>query len=195
MCDLRKNRGKHQNIFLIETIDTINQTNLIKQYVVMGSTGNVYTVTIENTPKCTCPDYATRKKRCKHIYFILIKVMKVDDEDQKKYTDKELVEMFNNIPSITNQLIVDDKIKQTYKLNSQSAHQSVTMKTTDDLCPICLDDLNNNEELDYCKYSCGKPIHKICFDMWAKKKNSLCVFCRASWKGKVDGQYVNLLNN
>ena len=69
------------------------------------------------------------------------------------------------------------------------------MKDTADLCPICLDDLENGTELDYCKYSCGKPIHTICFKMWAKKKSKTCVFCRENWEGvkKQDAGYINLL--
>ena len=51
----------------------------------------------------------------------------------------------------------------------------------DDVCPICLDPLENGKELDYCKYSCGQTIHKKCFSMWEKSKGGICVFCRGKW--------------
>src|SRR5205085_4454379 len=114
-------------------------------------------VTIKNIPECTCPDYVTRHQRCKHIYFILIKVMKCYDVDQDIFTMAELDEMFLNIPKITNNLVIDDKIKNTYEklkhkktLNEQN-DDNITLKDTDDLCPICLDELEHGDELDYYK--------------------------------------------
>jgi len=68
----------------------------------------------------------------------------------------------------------------------------------DDICPICLDKINNGKELDYCKYSCGLTLHKKCFEMWEKRNKGICVFCRANWypdKKKKNYLYVNLINN
>src|SRR5580700_10634340 len=105
MSDSRKQRGVTQNIFLIETI--IGTEQYERKYIVMGSTGNIYNVIIKNEPECTCPDYTTRYKRCKHIYFVLMRIMKINNVDEEEYTNDELVEMFKNIPQITNQLIID----------------------------------------------------------------------------------------
>ena len=199
MTDFRKQRAATQNIFLIETI--IDEKSTERKYVVMGSTGNIYDVIIKNTPQCTCPDFKTRNKRCKHIYFILIRVMKTDKEDQLFYNDAELSEMFSKIPSITNNLIVDEstknfyhKLKKENKLDNNENEKHINMKSTDDLCPICLDDLEDGNELEYCKYSCGKPIHSLCFSMWCKRNNKKCIYCRKDWEGTNDTKYVNLIN-
>jgi len=186
----RKNRGIKQNLFLIETKD-IDQKS--KQYTVMGSTGNVYNVTIKNSPKCSCPDNKYRYRRCKHIYFILIKVMKVkkEEEDKRRFNDNDLEEMFKRIPEITNSLMVDGDIYNKYQNMNQ---QKITKKSLDDICPICLDDLENGEELDYCKYSCGKSVHSQCFGMWIKARNKkTCVFCRQIWEKNIN-DYINLIN-
>src|SRR3989337_1997485 len=108
----RKQRAKTQNLFLIETKDIENS----KEYTVMGSTGNVYKVIISNKPTCTCPDYKLRKRRCKHIYFILIRVMKVkeDEEETSVFSSEALELMFKNIPKITENLIVNKNIKDKY---------------------------------------------------------------------------------
>ena len=197
MSFARKQRGATQNIFLIETI--IDETESERKYVVMGSTGNVYNVIIKNSPECSCPDYMTRMKRCKHIYFVLIRVMRSTNEDQPQYSNDDLQVMFNNIPQVMNNLIVDDLIKNTYEKLKQSNKlgkkeiTTVSQKDTSDLCPVCLDDLDNGDELDYCKFSCGKPIHKICYGMWTKKHPVNCIFCKKSWLNKEnDQQYVNL---
>ena len=70
----RKYRGKTQRIFLIECSD-INEYS--RSYIVCGTTKNVYKVTIKNTPVCSCPDHQMRRRRCKHIYFVLCRIMNV----------------------------------------------------------------------------------------------------------------------
>jgi len=104
--------------------------------------------------------------------------------------------MFKNIPKITENLIVNKNIKDKYnKYQSKDKKDTnVSQKSLDDLCPICLDDLENGEEIDFCKNSCGKSIHKICFSMWCKTKKAECVFCRQPWeKTKVEEDYINLI--
>lgn len=196
----RKERGKIQKLYLIEKLPSKSIHE--KNYIIMGSTGNIYQVDIKDTPKCTCPDYQIRFNRCKHIYFVLIRIMRVKKEliDKEKYDEYELKEMFQNIPNIIENIFVNHNIKKIYdnKYKNQilNDNHEVKQKSTNDLCPICLDDLENGEELDYCKYSCGKPIHKGCFAMWIKKKSNECVYCRHSWTNlSTDKQmYINLLN-
>lgn len=199
MNNIRKERGKTQNIFLIETIINEKDTDKIREYVVMGSTGNVYHVKIKNVPECTCPDYKTRNIRCKHIYFVLIKVMNNVDNEKPSYSDEEIKNMFDTIPYITNNLIVDNKVNETYeqlKHNIKTIDCSEVSKKphSDDLCPICLDDLDNGDELDFCKYSCGKQIHKVCYEMWCTKRKAECIFCKKGWTfSEKEEKYINLL--
>lgn len=39
-------------------------------FAVLGSTGNVYTVTITTQPSCSCPDFQKRGDPCKHLLFV-----------------------------------------------------------------------------------------------------------------------------
>src|SRR5439155_21178554 len=120
-------------------------------------------------------------------------------DDQDFYSDSELGQMFKNMPEITNNLIIDGEKKNEYekfKKNDTEIKKNDTeikKKNTDDLCPICLDDLENNTELDYCKFSCGKSIHKLCYSMWTKNKESICIFCKSNWYNKkIELKYLNL---
>ena len=199
------------NLYLVESIPQNSNEEKKRIYLIMGSTGNVYSVVITNKPTCTCPDFRQRKKRCKHIYFVLIRIMKVENPIIKKFTNDNLDEMFNNIPLITNNLIVDkskrdkfheitNNIKSNDNNEKNKKNEKVIQKLNDeDICPICLDNLNNGKELDYCKYSCGLTLHKKCFQMWEKRNKGICVFCRADWyknkKKNKSNSYVNLLNN
>lgn len=179
----RKQRAVTQRIFLIETIE--EKDDFLREYIIMGSTGNVYNVNITNKPTCTCPDYTSRINRCKHIYFVLVRIMRVVEPDKNIYTNNDLLKMFNNIPEITNVLCVNSKAKNKYDC---SKNKIVTIKN-DDLCPICLDDIQNGEEYDYCKFQCGKCVHKLCFLMWHKKNPAVCLVCKSPWDSQ---KYVNL---
>lgn len=183
--DIRKERGKTQQLYLIERKNDLT-------YIIMGSTGNVYEVEIQKVPTCSCPDYKQRKRRCKHIYFVLLRIMKVKNEDQKEYSDSDLIQMIKNIPEITKNLILNKKVAEEYKkLDSKTG--LVEKKTDDDMCPICLDDLDNGQTVDYCKYSCGKPVHEECFSMWSKKSpTSKCLFCTQPWIKQDVNTYVNV---
>ncbi len=200
------------NLYLVESIPPNLNEEKKRVYLIMGSTGNVYSVVITNKPTCTCPDFRQRKKRCKHIYFVLIRIMKVENPIIKKFTNDNLDEMFNNIPLITNNLIVDKskrdkfheitnniKSNNSKEINSKTDNKVKQRLNDNDICPICLDNINNGKELDYCKYSCGLTLHKKCFQMWEKRNKGICVFCRANWyknkKKNKPNLYVNLLNN
>ncbi|KIM77496.1 hypothetical protein PILCRDRAFT_76604 [Piloderma croceum F 1598] len=66
----RVDRVMSQRFFMIDR--TRIGEELREEFKVLGSTGNVYTVTIDRTPTCNCPD-ATKGNHCKHILFIFLK--------------------------------------------------------------------------------------------------------------------------
>lgn len=78
--ETRKDRALTQNLALISIEGEI--------YNVRGSTGNVYQIVIKNGPVCSCPDYTKRQIRCKHIYFVLITVLKVENTELDSYDQK-----------------------------------------------------------------------------------------------------------
>lgn len=188
--DARKYRGISQKLYLIESID--HEDYIKKEFVIMGSTGNVYTVTIDEKPTCTCPDHKSRHNRCKHIYFVLIKIMGVTEIDKSSYSKKDLFDMFKNIPPVTDLLKVSADLKNKYNqlLDTTSADKS---KDIDDFCPICLDELNNGEELLTCKSHCGRHVHKDCFSMYNKNgKRSKCIYCKNNMFSN-ESEYISLI--
>ena len=174
MSDRRIERCYTDNIYLIESIPPDEDNPYEREYLIMGNSGNTYTVTISNDPSCICPDYRTRGNRCKHIYFVLIRIMNTYNYTEEIYSDDELEEMFSNIPQVAKNLMYQEEKPHEQKEVKQKFQK-------DDVCPICLDPLENGKELDYCKYSCGQTIHKKCFSMWEKSKGGICVFCRGKW--------------
>lgn len=194
--DVRKTRGMHQRIFLILTHE-YDDTEHERKYEVMGTTGNVYTVCIVNVPTCTCPDYMTRNKRCKHIYFVLTRIMKVKvaQEDIEEYSDDDLEDMFSHIPQVTENLRVDAVKLAKFKSLKKNDNGEVDMRKIDEehLCPICLGEVYGcNEKVIYCRYSCGNPLHEQCFQMYNSKQTECkCIFCQKPWEDEKK-QYINI---
>jgi len=196
---LRKIRGLSERIFLVLTHD-FKENDLVRDYDVMGKSGNVYKVSIKKSPTCTCPDHKQRFKRCKHIYFVLTRIMKVkkEQEDYKEYSDSDLKDMFNNIPQIVGNLKADPSILSRYENMKKNNNGEIKQReiTDEDMCPICLGNLKDTEEeLSYCKYSCGTSIHKLCFDVYNKKRydDIKCLFCQKCWTPKTKCEYINLM--
>lgn len=167
--NIRKQRSIKEKIYLIE----INGN----EYLIMGSSGNVYTITINNTPSCTCPDYLIRKTNCKHLYFVLDRVLGVTDI------------------GIDKNIMADEKIKIKYrKLEQQKIkNKKIDDDKLDDICPLCLDELENGEELDWCKAMCGKYVHKSCFVICSRAYQAKCPYCRHPWYENNVHNYINLL--
>lgn len=192
-------KGISDKLYLIES-DHRNNGNE-RKFIVMGSTGNVYDVLVKDDPTCTCPDYKLRGNRCKHIFFILLRVMKCTNPDEEIFSSVDLREMFNNVPSINSSIVASGEIKKVYhdkvsQIPEIELPAMIERKPLDDHCPVCLDSLSEGE-VDYCKYSCGKPIHKICLKFWSKRKKATCVYCRKDWNVKSKSEkydkYMNLL--
>src|SRR5438552_8999562 len=168
----RKARGLTQNIYLIDIITERTQ----KTFEVMGTSGSTYNVKISNRPECSCLDFKNRRRRCKHIYFVLMRIMGLSEtaSDEPYFSNLQLEAMYKNTSKVMRPL----RGEQTNELQDKV---TVEQKPTDDLCPICLDNLENGEPLDYCQYGCGKSVHVECFSMWVMRKKSVCVFCSKEW--------------
>ncbi|KAK7449329.1 hypothetical protein VKT23_013470 [Stygiomarasmius scandens] len=88
-----------QRIYLIHRRRTEGENR--EEFTVQGSTGNVYTVTIDEVPHCDCPDHQ-KGNHCKHILFIFLKVLQVSRDSglwyQKALLPSELESIFSSAP-------------------------------------------------------------------------------------------------
>jgi hypothetical protein len=148
----------------------------IETVTLAGSTGNVYTIIIDKIPTCNCPHARKGNQQCKHTIYVLSRVLKVrpELEYQLAFCSFELREIFENAPLLPAQQV--------------EGSSDGNRKPTDGECPICCDELVSegfNEELVYCKASCGNNLHKSCFKQWAATKGGqsvTCPFCRQIWE-------------
>jgi len=140
-----------------------------------GSTGNVYKVTIGHVPTCTCPNFTKGNSQCKHILYVLIKVLKAPEHlrYQLAFLSSELHEIFDNAGPLPVETV-------------DGSDKDGRRKPVEGDCPICCCDLDSEgEEVVWCKAACGNNLHKTCFDQWkASKKGGQvpCPYCRTPWQ-------------
>jgi hypothetical protein len=166
---------------------------------IVGSTGNIYKVTIGQIPSCTCPDHL-KGNECKHKVYALHTVLKAPEHlvYQLAYLSSELREIFSGAPAIPTN-------------TSRSSDTDGNRKPVEGECPICYQDYEpEKNELVWCRAACGQNIHKSCFSQWTAAQRGTavrCVFCRTPWEvdpgdvqtltgtGVVNAEgYVNVAN-
>ncbi|CEO95721.1 hypothetical protein PBRA_004434, partial [Plasmodiophora brassicae] len=203
----RIERTLTQRMFLIAR-ERKPDNALSESFSVLGSIGNVYTVTIDATPTCTCPD-ALKGNLCKHILFVKLKVLRIDPSSEliyaKQLTDDELRFAFSNAcpdPSAVASRHVRKKFKAVMSGTVEDEPRGRRLPTNDDCCPICYECMSTNEDLVYCPSGCHRPIHALCFGQWRSacinRGNPVtCVYCRTGWASARPANvgpegYVNL---
>jgi hypothetical protein len=157
----------------MDVIDSLN-------YKVFGTKGTIYDVCISKKPTCTCMDYKLRKKRCKHIYFVLIRVMKVLNPDKLNYSENDLDLMIKNIPKEID-VFYNGKVEKIGKIKKEVKYEQIKLNVEPkiyDNCPICLDSILNDAKYLVCN-NCGRCIHSDCFGQYIKcsRKPKNCLFC------------------
>ncbi|KAI0067800.1 hypothetical protein BV25DRAFT_1819238 [Artomyces pyxidatus] len=207
----RVDRVRSQRFFMIDRKRVGGE--LREEFSVLGSTGNVYVVSIDRKPSCTCPD-AQKGNHCKHILFIFLKVLQVTQASgfwyQKALLTSELETIFADAPpapnAVANARVRDAYARATGKAPAASSSSSKKrIPGADDDCPICYEGMAGvaEKKLTFCE-ECGNALHTECFQQWAKSTPNLtCVWCRAKWvvarpaagssrAGRTEDGYINL---
>lgn len=135
----RVNKATTENILLFNR----NPDDETTTFRVMGATGKVYDVKLENKPTCTCPDHIERNIRCKHILFILIKIFEMQNMYQNTFTKEEII---NYIRTHKYNII-------KYNIKNENSDSNIQYKKENDFeeCIAEIIDIINNphESMDY----------------------------------------------
>lgn len=188
-------RAKKDKLFLVDIKNSEHSENE-KHFSVMGTTGNIYKIKVSvNNRSCNCPDYLRRRLPCKHVYFVFLKVLKASQDFENNLDESLLLELFEELDNVTKKVYASEELREAYiqkikKDSKPNSENNLGMKVQrkDESCPICMEDLENGEAIDFCKYGCGKSIHSQCFKMWCgKSPNQIktCVYCRTEWEKKI----------
>ncbi|XP_057957407.1 uncharacterized protein LOC131150600 [Malania oleifera] len=170
-------------------------------FFVLGSTGNVYTVTLATAPSCTCPDPTNP---CKHILFIFIRVLGVSVTDnrlrRRTLPPCHLTRLLATptSPASLAGVRLRERFHQLFcQMRRPSPPQPVVEIKDGTVCPVCLEEMRSEgaERVVACE-TCRNPIHMECQMMWKRSRRrraASCVLCRARWRERADREmYVNL---
>jgi hypothetical protein len=116
---------------------------------------------------------------CKHVCFILSRVLKYTDESF--YDDltfnfeqvRNLCECLHIEDNLINLTLLDRYIDLTENKPDFTKYREFKEDTE---CPICYTELGNNEQLLGCPV-CLNPVHTKCMEKWLTIKQS-CSYCR-----------------
>ena len=184
---------------------------LVHAFAVMGSTGNVYDVTIEREPSCTCPLALKHKtKVCKHRYFVYYRVLKlpkdddaVDDEREEglkvvphqRYLRRDELKAILLDRAPTDAPLASRAARDAYRRHSGAAAEgsdeaapstTAVRRPLDNVCEICFEAFPTGPDAlafaDYCKARCGRNFHHDCLKRWFDHKgDTVCPVCSADW--------------
>jgi len=189
-----------------------------QKFTVIGSTGNLYTVTIASVMKCNCPDgYLRPTYLCKHVIMILMRVFHVDINDpilQDPVSDQKIVRSILSFgPRDASDFVDPDILAKCKKIidggdtpeqiNGDEENRRRPLDTSD--CPICFESFSQEDikSIAFCT-TCGNNVHTMCFEQWKSYHpgSPTCVYCRTPWpvsskkKGKQPDRnqegYVNM---
>ena len=192
----RLDRAFQQRIYLIDCSGDIEPKPTNDReftFEVMGNTGTAYNINLKEGGKiyCSCPDHDANWKLCKHMLFVLIRILGLSRE--KVYIDYfRLLQDEKKSFNVTNETIelCSSNLKKRESMllegiSKEDMASGVNRKSIseDDSCPICLEEFSSTKEkIDWCKGQCGNNVHHSCFVKWSTKQSEVsCVYCRGAW--------------
>jgi len=200
--DDRIDRALSQRLYLLERRDDASTAESPSaDFMVLGSTGNVYKVQINGCPCCDCPDFVRRQSPCKHVLFVWLRVLRLDPEDpriwQKRLRPVDIADVLQCRRATTSGSGVHapKDVKKRYdqvmgigsvELGVPSQSNRLRKALDEDECPICYEAMDENEEsgglVTFCS-CCGSNLHKDCMARWQKaSKKGDCPFCREPFR-------------
>lgn len=185
----RIGRAFEQRMYLIKQECVLSRagTGPARSFTVLGSTGNVYTVTIDAMADCTCPD-AAKGNVCKHVLFVMLRVLRVDPSSpliyQQALLSHERTEVFALAPHPVADSLACASVQRAYAAavdSSKVAPGALEHRgSAEDSCSICFEAFGK-EQLQICQ-SCSNAVHEECFVRWTRVRGGVrtCPLCRAT---------------
>lgn len=179
LCDAaRLSRGMRERIYLLDA--QLNHTRDHWSFVVEGQSGNRYMVDLRTDTGCicSCPDFKARRKICKHIYFILVRIAKWDELDigtiPSEFTlTEELTSYISNALSTRINILCNIGDADTFEYTREDEDEGEIL---DGDCTICFEELGSRKNVDKCG-ACSNYIHNECIERWYNTSPT-CPLCR-----------------
>ncbi|KAG8674311.1 hypothetical protein FPOAC1_000276 [Fusarium poae] len=164
-------RALGETFYIIERLTCGTEDCPGEDFELVGSTGSTYTVNIGKRLSCSCPQHSLGFQQCKHIVFIMKKVLNAPDHllYQQALISTELKSIFDSAPSFS----------------AEPQEKPVQRRPIEGNCPICFFKLDEKKKASivWCSASCGHNFHMQCLKICARPKSVTCPVCCSDWKG------------
>uniref|UniRef100_A0A4W5NMW3 Mitogen-activated protein kinase kinase kinase 1 n=1 Tax=Hucho hucho TaxID=62062 RepID=A0A4W5NMW3_9TELE len=152
---------------------------------------------------CSCG----RGAFCIHVLFVMLRVFQLEPSDPvlwrkslKNFEVESLFQKYHNrrssrikAPSRNTIQKFVSRISNPHtscpsSTSSASSNESSNLKDEEEqMCPICLLDMLDEESLTVCEEGCRNKLHHHCMSIWAEECRQnhemlICPLCRAKWK-------------
>ncbi|XP_043544964.1 mitogen-activated protein kinase kinase kinase 1 isoform X1 [Chiloscyllium plagiosum] len=152
---------------------------------------------------CSCG----RGTFCIHVLFVMLRVFQLEPSDsllwRKTLKNFEVESLFQKYHSRRSSRIKAPSRNTIQKFVSRmsNSHTSASSSTStssaehslkdeeEQMCPICLLDMLDEESLTVCEEGCRNKLHHHCMSIWAEecrrnRETLICPLCRAKWKSR-----------
>ncbi|XP_069780518.1 mitogen-activated protein kinase kinase kinase 1 isoform X2 [Narcine bancroftii] len=150
---------------------------------------------------CSCG----RGTFCIHVLFVMLRVFQLEPSDSllwrktlKNFEVESLFQKYHNRRSSRIKAPSRSTI-QKFVSRMSNSHISASSSTStsnsenslkdeeEQMCPICLLDMLDEESLTVCEEGCRNKLHHHCMSIWAEecrrnRETLICPLCRAKWK-------------
>lgn len=158
-------RALSQTMYLLEASDR-NGSWLFR---ILGNTGTTaYDIEIgPGMATCSCPDFAIRRTHCKHIYFVVGRVL---DERAVLYRliDEPGLDLFAACPEI--QALLNNRLQHRVQV------ENTPPAWTSQHCIICFEEAQGRPWT--CNTCAQSAVHEKCIEVWTERTPS-CPLCRS----------------
>jgi len=165
-------------LFLLDAVENTSSVT----FLVNGTNDDIYKVTFGNSMSCTCPDCTFRRRICKHLYFVIKKVLHAGVIEESFLCDKPLSAAVAEYLSVRKSVSVPKEAtsKQEDVQNiSKEAFKPICAGTE---CGICREEFTFTDQVVTCRYRCGNHFHHFCMSRYKSDKTTIsCPYCRAPW--------------
>jgi E3 ubiquitin-protein ligase ZSWIM2 len=157
-----------------------------------------FKVEIGSEIKCTCGGGV--KEHCVHTIYALSKVFKIKDKDpliwQISFLDSEIDKILQNrsryMANFERNQYEEYKAEREAKEEEEKSRPNPLGTATrmklekEETCCVCFEEMDESQNLTFCKFQCGRNIHLDCIEAWVRHKHSsglkiTCPLCRTDW--------------
>jgi len=179
---------------------TIKDAASVREQQAEGGGGSsakrVFKVTLGATHSCTCIPFRHEKALCKHICWMLLKKFRIPQQHPFAY-------QAGLVPREIDELLAGTHQKKEIQQSDQAARETIDVSgseirhhrqlESDDVCPICQEELLAVKlPVTWCR-ACSNAAHIRCMKIWAEHQDNMnrgdtqsiqCPYCRQEFAPK-----------